>query len=34
MLAMIGLDIAKRRFQWRSVDPDTWEITRLKLNLA
>jgi len=31
MLAVIGLDIAKRFFQLHSVDPDTGEITRLKL---
>lgn len=31
MLAVIGLDIAKRIFQLHSVDPETGEITRLKL---
>ncbi len=31
MLAVIGLDIAKRFFQLHSVDPSTGEITRLKL---
>ena len=34
MLAVIGLDIAKRFFQLHSVDPDTGEITKLKLKRA
>jgi transposase len=34
MLALIGLDIAKRVFQLHSVDPETGEITRLKLKRA
>ena len=34
MLAVIGLDIAKRVFQLHSVDPETGEITRLKLKRA
>lgn len=31
MLAVIGLDIAKRYFQLHSVDPATGEITKLHL---
>ncbi|MDZ4290904.1 MAG: IS110 family transposase [Hydrogenophaga sp.] len=34
MLAVIGLDIAKRYFQLHSVDPETGEITKLKLKRA
>jgi len=34
MLAVIGLDIAKRFFQLHSVGPETWEITKLKLKRA
>ena len=34
MLAVIGLDIAKRYFQLHSVDPATGEITKLKLKRA
>ena len=34
MLAVIGLDIAKRFFQLHSVDPETGEITKLKLKRA
>jgi len=34
MLAVIGLDIAKQFFQLHSVDPETGEITRLKLRRA
>ena len=34
MLAVIGLDIAKRFFQLHSVDPDTGEINKLKLKRA
>lgn len=34
MLAVIGLDIAKRFFQLHSVDPETGEVTKLKLKRA
>jgi hypothetical protein len=34
MPTVIGLDIAKRVFQWHSVEPETGEIRRLKLQRA